>query len=209
MGYAKTSHAVPGFSLSKIFYGPDTEYSSWVGFGPLAVPETTPWFIFNVGFIYSMEWDKHAVGITATIAIEFADDDSVVHYTVAGPYVNDATSFRGATMIPVFKPATFAGTLTQCRAALAFSGYPMSGVSTQASVTGGSLELWYTTTVGELVEVEATLDAGASLPLHHVITAGAVGREISKLRYRLTQSAAGAGDWSGTPIGEPILRKYR
>lgn len=57
-------------------------------------------------------------------------------------------------------------------------------------------------------DVDTESDAETDLPLAHLVTAGAEGREITKIRYRLNQENAGAGAWLATPGGEAIVRRF-
>jgi hypothetical protein len=57
-------------------------------------------------------------------------------------------------------------------------------------------------------DVDTESDSETDLPLAHLVTAGAEGREVTKIRYRLNQENAGAGAWLATPGGEAIVRRF-
>lgn len=188
---------IPILSISHSGILSGSYYGAWQSLGP--IPANT--LLVPGGLEIDLgDARNYANPFGLSVSVQFAKSDDAVVKSISVGSISSPGSHDCIGSTSSELPWSVAYEIAKCRYALSISN-PYG----RASVVSGSIAAGTLATDFGTPEVDA--DDDDDLPLHRAVTLGLDGREIRKLRYRFTQEIDAAGDWSGTPMGEAILRR--
>lgn len=178
-----------------------TEYTSWQSFGPIAAPSVTPWFCFPVGIFYEGNFDADHFPVTAVPTIQFGRSNDSIAMSINPGYCGSSVIDNGYGNAHFYVPVTFTGTITKIRLAVAVSKYNSTYADVYASTSAGDLRV-YETSEGTALNVAASCLGRKPV----IVGGGKADKRITRMRYRLKQTAIGAEGWAMVPHGGLVIR---
>jgi hypothetical protein len=199
-----TSYSIPGIAINYTTIGSGTQTGSWAAFGP--IPKiVAPKFAVPVGLRAAINDLRDTGGnFNITCTLQLGNAAGTVRASIVAGYLGRSNSAWGDLWGYAYQKAPFAcaDAITQYRTIVAVYSYSYLSATVSGSISAGAIRVYGGSTA------DADSDGADPLPLAAVVSAGAAGRTLTKLRWKFDQTDPDAGDWEGAPIGEAVLRRF-
>lgn len=205
MAYKRTTYSIPALSVEQATYVTSTTtiYSGWSTISIPAhtgtyvvVPELTTQYIQMIKQSGDTNWQVDAT-------LQLADSSSVVRVSYGLGYAGYASYTGSSDGQQFYIGRTIAYALEKCRLGLTITKYGGSyGCKGKCVFTSGKIHIFTESTDPVPMDITAELEPKKFA----VVSGGAAGQRITRLRYKLAQTLAGEMEWSGVVSGTKLYQ---